>query len=165
MIQVTPGWKKGTKITFPSEGDEGTNIVPADLVFQLTEKPHPKLCREGNHLVYTARISLADALTDCALEVPTLDGRVLSIPCPEVVAPGYEKLIEGEGMPLSKRPGTRGDLIIRFHIVFPEYLPQNVKDNLKPLLTPKASECSVKVDSHLTVAPPPPKVEETKAET
>lgn len=135
MVMVKPGWKKGTKITFPNEGDEGVNIIPADLVFQLTEKAHPKLSREGNNLVYTARISLADALTDCAIAVPTLDNRILSIPCPEVVAPGYEKVIEGEGMPLSKRPGQRGNLLIRFHIVFPEYLSENKKMTLRKLLT------------------------------
>merc|ERR1719230_1435641 len=134
-ITVKPGWKKGTKVTFPNEGDEGPNIVPADLVFVLAEKPHAKLKREGNNLVYTARISLADALTDCSIPVPTLDARSLSIPCPEVVSPGYEKEIGGEGMPLSKKPGTRGNLVIRFNIVFPEYLSQPNKAQLRKLLS------------------------------
>jgi len=135
VITVKPGWKKGTKITFPSEGDEGPNIIPADLVFLLKEKPHAKLSRETNNLVFTARISLADALTDCSIDVPTLDGRVLSIPCPEVVAPGYEKAIEGEGMPLSKAPETRGNLLIRFHIVFPEYISEEKKATLRKTLS------------------------------
>jgi len=133
-VNVRPGWKKGTKVTFPNEGDEGHNIVPADLVFVITEKPHAKLAREGNNLVFTSRISLADALTDCAIDVPTLDGRTLAIPCPEVVAPGYEKAIPGEGMPLSKKPDQRGDLVIRFHIIFPEYLPEDKKQSLRMLL-------------------------------
>lgn len=133
-LNVKPGWKKGTKVTFPNEGDEGHNIIPADLVFVIAEKPHAKLKREGTNLVYTCRISLADALTDCAIEVPTLDSRTLSIPCPEVVAPGYEKSIVGEGMPLSKTPNQRGDLVIRFHIVFPEYLSEDKKVTLRRLL-------------------------------
>mmetsp|Transcript_18464 Transcript_18464/g.38697 ORF Transcript_18464/g.38697 Transcript_18464/m.38697 type:complete len:334 (-) Transcript_18464:119-1120(-) len=151
-ITVKPGWKKGTKVTFPSEGDEGPNIVPADLVFVLAEKPHAKLKREGNNLVYTARISLADALTDCSIPVPTLDGRSLSIPCPEVVSPGYEKEIGDEGMPLSKKPGSRGTLVIRFNIVFPEYLSQPNKVQLRKLLSPGSA-----------AAPPPAPLEEEKA--
>ena len=151
-ITVKPGWKKGTKVTFPSEGDEGPNIVPADLVFVLAEKPHAKLKREGNNLVYTARISLADALTDCSIPVPTLDGRSLSIPCPEVVSPGYEKEIGDEGMPLSKKPGSRGTLVIRFNIVFPEYLSQPNKAQLRKLLSPGSA-----------AAPPPAPLEEEKA--
>ena len=37
-------------------------------------------------------------------------------------------------MPLSKKPGTRGDLIIRFNIVFPEYLSEDKKVQLRKLL-------------------------------
>jgi DnaJ homolog subfamily B member 5 len=83
-LTVKPGWKRGTKITFPNEGDEAVGTIPADVVFTVAEVPHPHFQREGPLLVYTARLSLADALTDCVLEVPTLDGRVLSLPCPEV---------------------------------------------------------------------------------
>ncbi len=108
--------------------------MPADLVFVLAEKPHSKLVREGSNLIFLKKLSLADALTDCSIEVPTLDGRCLSIPCPEVVAFGYEKVVGGEGMPLSKKPGTRGDLIIRFNIVFPEYLSEDKKVQLRKLL-------------------------------
>jgi DnaJ-class molecular chaperone len=135
VVSVKPGWKAGTKITFPGEGDEGPNIVPADLVFVVVEKSHPKLIREGANLVFTSKLSLADAITDCSVEVPTLDGRVLCIPCPEVIAPGYEKTIPCEGMPISKKPGTRGDLIIRFSIVFPEYLSEDKKLQLRKLLS------------------------------
>lgn len=103
-------------------------------VFVVSEKLHPKLTREGNNLVYATKLSLVDALTDCNVEVPTLDGRVLSIPCPEVVAPGYEKSVAGEGMPLSKKPGERGELIIRFALVFPEYLNDEKKAQLRKIL-------------------------------
>jgi DnaJ-class molecular chaperone len=59
---------------------------------------------------------------------------MLSIPVPEVVAPGYERVIPGEGMPVSKKPGTRGDLVIRFTLVFPEYLSEDKKSQLRKLL-------------------------------
>ena len=65
---------------------------------------------------------------------------------PRLTAPGYEKLIEGEGMPLSKTPAKHGMLKIHFKLNFPKYLAQNVKDSLRPLLTPPVSEPSVKVN-------------------
>lgn len=42
VVSVKPGWKQGTKITFFAEGDEGPNIVPADLVCMntITLTPH-----------------------------------------------------------------------------------------------------------------------------
>jgi DnaJ-class molecular chaperone len=83
-VNIKPGWKKGTKITFPGEGDEAPGMLPADVIFVLVQHPHDHFVREGSDLVFTARVSLADALADCIIEIPTLDGRILSLPCPEV---------------------------------------------------------------------------------
>lgn len=134
VVNIKAGWKKGTKITFTNEGDESVGALAPDVVFVITEKAHAHFTRDGNNLVFTARISLADALSDCSLQVPALDGRLLSLPCPEVVSPYYEKLVPGEGMPLSKRPTQRGDMLIRFHIAFPRYLTDEKKARLRELL-------------------------------
>ena len=50
------------------------------------------------------------------------------------MSPGYEKVIAHEGMPISKSPGARGDLIIRFKLVFPAYLSEDKKLKLRRLL-------------------------------
>ena len=132
-ITVKPGWKKGTKVTFPGEGDEGDGITPPDIVFIIQEKKDadPSFVRDGNNLIYTHKLSLSDALTDCSLQIPTLDSRLISLACPEVVSPYYEKIVPGEGMPISKKPGSRGDLIIKFHILFPKYLNGQKRNKLK----------------------------------
>jgi DnaJ-class molecular chaperone len=97
-INVRPGWKKGTRVTFPGEGDESKTATTPDVVFVIQEKADPAAGyqREGNDLMYTCKLSLADALSDCSLMVPTLDKRLLSFPCPEVVSPYYEKRIPGK---------------------------------------------------------------------
>mmetsp|Transcript_98902 Transcript_98902/g.176210 ORF Transcript_98902/g.176210 Transcript_98902/m.176210 type:complete len:339 (-) Transcript_98902:353-1369(-) len=133
-VNVKPGWKKGTTITFPNEGDEGPGILPADIQFSIAEKAHERFTREGNNLVHRARITLAQALTDCSVEVKTLDGRMLSIACNEVIQPNTVKVVRGEGMPISKAPKTRGDLHIKFDIVFPSYLSADQKSQLKTIL-------------------------------
>ncbi|ONK71665.1 uncharacterized protein A4U43_C04F11090 [Asparagus officinalis] len=56
-IDIKPGWKKGTKITFPEKGNEQHNLIPADLVFIIDERPHGIFKREGNDLFYTTIIS------------------------------------------------------------------------------------------------------------
>ena len=94
-INVKQGWKKGTKVTFPGEGDEGVDVVAADIIFVIQEKIEKSFVRDGNNLIYTHRISLSDALSDCSLQIPTLDDRIISVACPEVVSPFYEKLIPG----------------------------------------------------------------------
>jgi DnaJ family protein B protein 4 len=133
-IEVKPGWKQGTKVTFPEEGDEVPGVIPADLIFELEEKPHPVFKREGNDLVHTASISLQAALCGTTLELVGLDGRRLRIPITEVVHPHYQKMMKGEGMPLSKEPHKRGDLYIKFNIQFPISLTEQQKSQLRNTL-------------------------------
>lgn len=59
-VQIKRGWKEGTKITFPKEGDETPTNIPADVVFVLKDKAHPVFKRDGSDIVYTAKISLRD---------------------------------------------------------------------------------------------------------
>lgn len=68
-IQVKKGWKEGTKITFPKEGDETPSNIPADIVFVLKDKPHSVFKRDSSNVVYTAKISLRE------VSLLTLKGR------------------------------------------------------------------------------------------
>ena len=63
-INVKPGWKSGTKITFQREGDQAPNKIPADIVFIIRDKPHPHFKREGSDLKYTCQISLKEVRRD-----------------------------------------------------------------------------------------------------
>lgn len=61
-IDIKPGWKAGTKITFPKEGDQTPNNVPADIVFVIKDKPHPVFARDGSDIKYKATISLKQVI-------------------------------------------------------------------------------------------------------
>ncbi|KAG6527916.1 hypothetical protein ZIOFF_010051 [Zingiber officinale] len=135
-IDVKPGWKKGTKITFPAKGNESPNVVAADIAFIIDEKPHPLFSREGNDLVTTQKISLAEALTGYTAHLTTLDGRSLTIPISKVIHPGYEEVVPGEGMPIPKDPSRKGNLRIKFDIKFPTRLTADQKAGFKRLLVP-----------------------------
>lgn len=62
-IEVKPGWKQGTKVTFPREGDQSPTTIPADIIFIIKDKDHPIFKRDGNDLIYTATISLSQVIT------------------------------------------------------------------------------------------------------
>ncbi|XP_051903425.1 dnaJ homolog subfamily B member 13 [Hippocampus zosterae] len=133
-IDVKPGWKEGTKVIFSKEGDQGPNKIPADIVFIVRQKAHPQFKRQNNDLIYKAQISLAMALTGCSVNVETLDGRLLNIPINDIVHFTYQKVVTGEGMPLSQNPSQRGNLILTFGIQFPERLSPDRKDLIKQAL-------------------------------
>ncbi|XP_064842879.1 dnaJ homolog subfamily B member 1-like isoform X2 [Oncorhynchus masou masou] len=135
-VDIKRGWKEGTKITFPREGDETPTNIPADVVFVVKDKPHPVFRRDGSDIIYPARVSLRDALCGCTVSAPTLDGRTVTVTSRDVVKPGMKKRIVGEGLPLSKCPEKRGDMVLEFVVKFPENLGQSVRDALTQILPP-----------------------------
>ncbi|XP_028661580.1 dnaJ homolog subfamily B member 5 isoform X1 [Erpetoichthys calabaricus] len=130
-IVIKRGWKEGTKITFPKEGDETPDKIPADIAFIIKDKSHPHFKRDGSNVVYTAKISLKEALCGCTVNIPTLDNRVIPLPCTEIVKPGTVKRLRGEGLPFPKSPTQRGDLIVEFQIRFPERIAPQTREILK----------------------------------
>ncbi|CAL0313487.1 unnamed protein product [Lupinus luteus] len=135
-LEIKPGWKKGTKITFPEKGNEQPNIIPADLVFIIDEKPHGIFTRDGNDLVVTQKVSLVEALTGYSVHLTTLDGRNLTIPINNVIHPNYEEVVPREGMPIPKDPSKKGNLRIKFNIKFPTRLTSEQKAGIKKLIAP-----------------------------
>ncbi len=117
-IQVKPGWKNGTKITFEREGDELPGIIPADIIFVIQAKPHERFERDGDNLIYHCPVTLYEALCGVRTTVQHLDGRVLNIDVKHVT-PDTVKIIPAEGMPNSKTK-TKGDLRVKFRIIFPD---------------------------------------------
>ena len=120
-IEIKPGWKKGTKITFQEKGNQQPNVIAADIVFVIDEKPHSVFSRDGNDLIVTENISLveAEAPTGYTVHLTTLDGRGLTIAINNVIHENYEEVVSGEGMPIPKDPSKRGDLRIKFNIQVP----------------------------------------------
>ncbi|XP_074343059.1 uncharacterized protein LOC141705455 [Apium graveolens] len=116
MIEIKPGWKKGTKITFSEKGDQKPGVIPSDLVFIIDEKPHSVFKRVGQDLIATQKISLTEASAGYIAHLDTLDGRSLMLAFGSGVSPPYEEVIKGEGMPFSKEPTRKGNLIIKFDI-------------------------------------------------
>ncbi|CAN8004359.1 unnamed protein product [Ixodes hexagonus] len=153
-INVKPGWKAGTKITFQREGDQLPGSIPADIVFIIRDKPHPLFKREGADLRYVAKISLRDvgspalslllslysfltrfqALCGVKVDIPTLAAKKVSLSFTEVLTPTTVKRLQGYGLPQPKDPSKRGDLIISFDIQFPENLSDSAKEILRDTL-------------------------------
>jgi len=134
-IEIKPGWKQGTKITFPREGDQSPTSIPADIIFIIKDKAHPVFRRDGSDLIYTAKISLKDALCGTTINVPTLEpNRVRKLPLNEVIKPTTEKRLTGDGLPFAKQPTNHGDIIVKFDIKFPDTLTKEQKETLSHTL-------------------------------
>lgn len=134
-INVKPGWKAGTKIRFPGEGDELENGQTQDIEFVVEEKPHSVYKREGDNLRITIQLTLVEALTGFQKTIKTLDGRNLSVNnTKSVIHSGQESRVLNEGMPNSKT-GKKGDLLITYDVKFPTSLTDAQKEGIKKALS------------------------------
>ncbi|KAG5458660.1 MAG: HSP40/DnaJ peptide-binding protein [Olpidium bornovanus] len=134
-LNIKPGYKAGTKIRFENAGDDLPDGTSQDIEFVIEEKPHPVFKREGNNLLHTLDITLGEALTGFTRTLKTLDGRELQISSPSsVVQPGQTLRMPGEGMPISKHPGSKGDLIIRHNVRFPANLTPAQKEKIRGVI-------------------------------
>lgn len=135
-IDVKPGWKEGTKITFEQKGNVVQGETPSDIIIVIKQKPHTTFIRDGNDLQCSVPISLADALTGVDFTIKHLSGETVYVHVDDVITPDFVKVIPGKGMPISRTPGTYGDLRIKFKINFPRSLNPTQKTKLREILQP-----------------------------
>ena len=132
VINIKPGWKEGTKITFNNAGDELRGQQPQDIVFIIKEKRHPIYKREGDDIKININITLKEALCGCSKYIKLLNGEDLRIDIKNIIHPNDIKIIKGKGMPT--KTGGFGNLKLAFSVKFPNSLNKTQKqwlsDNL-----------------------------------
>ena len=137
VVKLKPSMKTGTTIVFTGEGDEGESSPPGNIKVTIMEKNNQRFQRQDSNLIYTANITLLEALTECTVKIPTIRGNTLVLRIPEVINCQYERILSNEGMPVcDKQRDTRsyGNMIVKFDIAFPVVVKDYVKDELKRLL-------------------------------
>eukprot|EP00478_Filoreta_tenera_P000398 GABV01000398.1.p1 GENE.GABV01000398.1~~GABV01000398.1.p1 ORF type:complete len:434 (-),score=186.93 GABV01000398.1:47-1348(-) len=134
-VIIDKGMKDGERIVFSGQADEAPDMLPGDVVVILQQKEHDLFHREGPDLIMEKKISLVEALCGTELFIKQLDDRVLKVDTKgETIQPNSLKVIEGEGMPQHRNPYNRGDLIIKFEVVFPEAVDAAMAEQLRQIL-------------------------------
>ncbi|EMC97099.1 hypothetical protein BAUCODRAFT_68805 [Baudoinia panamericana UAMH 10762] len=132
-VPIKKGLKAGSKIKYPDMGDQvegGTQ----DLHFIVKEKENPLFKRDGDDLRHTVEIDLKEALTGWKRTVQTIDGKQVNVSSAGPTQPTFEERFPQLGMPKSKTPTQRGDLIVGVKIKFPTTLTAQQKQKLKDIL-------------------------------
>ena len=99
-----------------------------------------RTCHNRTLLVLLIGLNNDNHLFICSKKT-TLDSRQLRVPIDEVITPKYIKHVKGEGMPIYNdkeftaegfnKPNKRGDLYIKFDIIFPKNLTEEQKEELR----------------------------------
>lgn len=100
----------------------------------LMQKPHPIYSRDGDDIMMTVDLDLKEALTGWKRTVTTIDGKQISLDKAGPTQPGSQDVYPALGMPVSKKPGQRGNFIIKYNVKFPTTLTPEQKKALKEIL-------------------------------
>ena len=145
QVTVQPGYSTETKLVFTGRGHESFGAHPSDLIIKFSQKPLANFERKGDNLIYTHTINLVDALQLQPVAVDTLDNRQVFVSPTDVITPKTELCCPGEGMPCAltgdivadttnalqmEADRPRGDLIVKFNIVFPKRIQYECRQEI-----------------------------------
>lgn len=115
-ISVPPGIDDGNQLRLKGEGLTGPG-GNGDLFVHIHLKAHPLYTRSGAHLSVTIPIRFSQAALGITLQLPALDGSIISIAVPPGTQPNAQIVVRGKGV--KDMRGSVGDLYARIEIETP----------------------------------------------
>ncbi|KAJ7220067.1 hypothetical protein GGX14DRAFT_515449 [Mycena pura] len=152
-VVIEKGMADKQRIILAGAGDEEPGTPAGDVVFLLQMTPHESFERSGSDLLTNVTITLSEALFGFSrILISHLDGRGVQVTSPpgKVIKHADTIVLRGEGMPVYKQPGVKGDLYLTLTIEMPDETWFKTVDQktLLSLLPPKKADMD----------PPPPVV-------
>jgi len=117
-LDIKPGYKEGTKITYSGGADQLPGTTPGDLIFTIKQKEHSTFKRVGNDLHFTCPITLREAIIGFNRSLKAFDGELVKFSINSLEKSSDTHIINNKGMPIRKG-GKKigfGDLVINFDI-------------------------------------------------
>lgn len=128
-IQLRPGWKAGTKLTFKNEGDYNPSTGRRkNIQFVIQEKANSTFKREGDDLLYYLPITLKESLLGFEKQINTIDGKKLSIRKVNPIQRDEQNRYPGQGMSMKGDVKKRGDFIVKYKVDCPLKLTPEQKE-------------------------------------
>lgn len=141
-VDIPPGVDSGTRIRLSGKGEAGPfGSPPGDLYIFLHVKRHKVFEREGTTLLTRVPITFTTAALGGAIEIPGIDGEMISVEIPAGIQSGKQLRKRGAGMPVLQGRG-RGDMVIEIMVETPTRLTARQKEILRELQeTETGEEC------------------------
>ncbi|MBP5506020.1 MAG: molecular chaperone DnaJ [Bacteroidales bacterium] len=125
-FKIPAGVAEGMQLTIQGKGNAAkTGGVPGNLLVVIEEERDAELERDGNDLIYSLFISVADAINGCEAQIPSVDG-MLKIKIEPGTQPGKTLRLRGKGIPDVNGYGT-GDLLVVVQVWIPKRISKDEK--------------------------------------
>jgi len=126
-VRIPAGVKDGQRIRIRGKGAPGERGGPAgDLYVVVHVAAHPRFGRKDDNLTLTVPVTFAEAALGTDIKVPTLEGTPVTLRLPPGTSNGRTFRVRGKGV--TRRDGTRGDLLVRVEVVVPANLDAKARE-------------------------------------
>jgi DnaJ-class molecular chaperone len=115
-LKLPNGLEDGTQMRLAGKGEAGPGGA-GDAIVTIQIQPHAFFRQDGDDLRVDLPITLDEALNGGKVKAPTAAGAVM-LSVPAGASSGKVLRLKGRGM--TRKDGTRGDLLISLQIVLPE---------------------------------------------
>lgn len=137
-INIKKGTVHNSIIKLCNEGNQRPNLVNGDIIIIIKIKDH-HIYKITNaiDLEIIMDLTLHESLFGFIKIIKTLDNReiILKNLPNNIINHGYYKYINNEGLFNIKNTNIRGKLLIKFNIIYPSKIPNNIINTLKECLS------------------------------
>lgn len=118
---------KQKEIKIPAGVDDGNRIRFSDFDLVISVTPDKQWERHGQDVYTQVELPLTTAILGGTINVPTIDGKKVTLKIREGTQPGARMRLAGKGVPYLNTL-KRGDLYIVFRVTMPEHLTRRQKE-------------------------------------
>ena len=146
-IKIPAGVKTASRVRLKGRGERGPGGSAGDLFIIVNVTPSPVFRRDGMDVMVDAPVGLFDALLGGTVDVPTLDGKTITLRVPPGTGSGTKLRMRGRGI---FRGQEKGDQLVVVQVTVPKDLTDEEKalvGQLRDLRQGKRAAVEPKPDS------------------
>ena len=127
-VKIPAGVQHGVTFKFSGMGDDSIRNVPrGDLMVVMSVLDSDGYTRKGNDLYTDKTIDCFQAVRGHEFNLKTLEDKIIKVKVPAGTQPNTLLQVQGQGMPVHKTIGIRGNLYVKIHILIPQLSASDLK--------------------------------------
>ena len=132
QLIIKPGTYTGCKVTFKGEGEEYLEIEPGDIIFDIFVKENKNFLRKGSDLYIHKCLTISEFLGMDNILINLFGKTKFYVNKNKIIInPGEVKTVIGKGFAFFDNNNQRGNLHIKFNVLFPLNLKVEQKKIIK----------------------------------
>ena len=127
-VNIPAGVQHGVTFKYAGMGDDSIKNVPrGDLMVVMSVLDSDGYTRKGNDLHTDKTIDCFQAIRGYDFNLKALEDKIIKVKVPAGTQPNTVLQVQGQGMPVHKTIGIRGNLYVKIHVLIPQLSAADLK--------------------------------------